>query len=174
MEGESIFAAALGKAPGAERQAFLDEACGGDKASAVASSCFFSPVRAAPHCGPRGYSLRPSAGRPRQFVPQLVGQFPGPLTGSDRSGFCAADCCTFPRQTTVTRIRASGPCTNQAARDVAPRCATWMQCQSPLENLPDKFLTGRNDSHDALYASILKSEQRVRPPKRILSNPRLL
>jgi serine/threonine protein kinase/tetratricopeptide (TPR) repeat protein len=32
MRDESIFAAALGKAPGAERQAFLDEACGGDEA----------------------------------------------------------------------------------------------------------------------------------------------
>ena len=29
MSDESIFAAALGKAPGAERRAFLDEACGG-------------------------------------------------------------------------------------------------------------------------------------------------
>ena len=32
MSDESIFAAALGKAPGAERRAFLDEACGGDVA----------------------------------------------------------------------------------------------------------------------------------------------
>jgi serine/threonine protein kinase len=32
MSDESIFAAALGKATGAERRAFLDEACGGDKA----------------------------------------------------------------------------------------------------------------------------------------------
>ncbi len=32
MSDESIFAAALGKAPGAERRAFLDEACGGDEA----------------------------------------------------------------------------------------------------------------------------------------------
>ena len=30
MSDESIFAAALGKAPGAERRAFLDGACGGD------------------------------------------------------------------------------------------------------------------------------------------------
>jgi hypothetical protein len=30
MDDESIFAAALGKAPGAERRAFLDGACGGD------------------------------------------------------------------------------------------------------------------------------------------------
>jgi WD40 repeat protein/serine/threonine protein kinase len=32
MSDESIFAAALGKAPGAERRAFLDEACGDDEA----------------------------------------------------------------------------------------------------------------------------------------------
>ena len=32
MSDESIFAAALGKAPGAERRAFLDGACGGDEA----------------------------------------------------------------------------------------------------------------------------------------------
>jgi serine/threonine protein kinase/lipopolysaccharide biosynthesis regulator YciM len=32
MDDESIFLAALGKAPGAERRAFLDEACGGDDA----------------------------------------------------------------------------------------------------------------------------------------------
>ena len=32
MSDESIFAAALGKAPGAKRRAFLDEACGGDEA----------------------------------------------------------------------------------------------------------------------------------------------
>src|SRR5262249_6141737 len=32
MDDESIFAAALGKAPGAQRCAFLDEACGGDHA----------------------------------------------------------------------------------------------------------------------------------------------
>jgi hypothetical protein len=32
MGDESIFAAALSKAPGAERRAFLDEACGGDEA----------------------------------------------------------------------------------------------------------------------------------------------
>ncbi len=31
MSDESIFAAALGKAPGLERRAFLDEACGGDE-----------------------------------------------------------------------------------------------------------------------------------------------
>ena len=32
MSDESIFAAALGKALGPERRAFLDEACGGDEA----------------------------------------------------------------------------------------------------------------------------------------------
>ena len=32
MSDESIFTAALGKAPGAQRRAFLDEACGGDEA----------------------------------------------------------------------------------------------------------------------------------------------
>src|SRR5262249_14575165 len=32
MRDEAIFAEALGKAPGPERQAFLDEACGGDAA----------------------------------------------------------------------------------------------------------------------------------------------
>ena len=32
MSDESIFAAASSKAPGAERRAFLDEACGGDDA----------------------------------------------------------------------------------------------------------------------------------------------
>src|SRR5262249_51356791 len=32
MSDESIFAAALGKAPGAQRRAFLDEACGSDHA----------------------------------------------------------------------------------------------------------------------------------------------
>jgi hypothetical protein len=32
MSDESIFAAALGKAPGAERRVFLDEACGSDEA----------------------------------------------------------------------------------------------------------------------------------------------
>jgi eukaryotic-like serine/threonine-protein kinase len=32
MSDESIFAAALSKAPGAERRAFLDEACGSDDA----------------------------------------------------------------------------------------------------------------------------------------------
>ena len=32
MSDESIFAAALGKAPGAERRAFLDGACGSDDA----------------------------------------------------------------------------------------------------------------------------------------------
>ena len=32
MSDESIFAAALGKAPGVERRHFLDGACGGDEA----------------------------------------------------------------------------------------------------------------------------------------------
>jgi hypothetical protein len=41
MGDEPIFAAALGKALGAERRAFLDEACGGDERPSTPGTAVF-------------------------------------------------------------------------------------------------------------------------------------
>ena len=66
MSDESIFAAALSKAPGAERRAFLDGACGGDDASAGASSACSRPTTrpaAFSNAAPTPARPRPRGGR---------------------------------------------------------------------------------------------------------------
>ena len=76
MSDESIFTAALGKAPGLERRAFLDEACGGDGA--------MSPARRGAARGRRP-DRRHRRARPRRPHATRRGPASGPATASGRT-----------------------------------------------------------------------------------------